>query len=429
MRTYIAAQLPGGDWQKLIRRPEPVDDEVTMAVRRIIEMVKVEGDRAIRRLTSELDGVDIENIRIDPDHIITSKENIPGDLQEAVTVASANIESFHRAQRPPAVTIETSPGVICRRLWRPVEKVGLYIPGGTAPLLSTVLMLGIPAKLAGCPRIILSTPPAKNGHVPHEILYTAGTLGITEVYAIGGAQAIAAMALGTESIPRVDKIFGPGNRFVSAAKSLVTQPPYNVSIDVTAGPTELLILADDSANPSWIAADLLSQAEHGPGSQVVLVTDSELLIDQVKKECERQLQGLSRKGFIMRVMEESFSLLVASLEEGIAFANDYAPEHLQLATAHAEDYLGRIQHAGAVFIGSLSSVVFGDYASGPNHTLPTGGIARATGGVTIESYMKSMSVLEMRKEGCTALHPVVETLARAEGLDAHARAAAGRGTW
>ncbi len=427
MKNYTLSNLNTEERERLLRRPFSISQDVMKTATEIVERVARDGDRAVIEFTKRFAGIDLESPAISTGSLVESCNQVSSAVRDAIRFAAGQIARFHRPQIPVALDVRTAAGVNCRRAWFPIETVGLYVPGGTAPLISTVLMLGIPAKLAGCERIVLCTPPAQTGKICPEILCAAAEVGIEEIYSIGGAQAIAAMAVGTTMVPKVDKIFGPGNRYVAAAKSIVAQPPYSVAVDLVAGPSELLVVADDSANPVWVAADLLSQAEHGEGSQVVLVSDSQVLIEQVTAECDRQIKQLPRKELLMKAWGESFSLLVSSVQEGIGFANDYAPEHLQLSFERAEHYVPGIRNAGSVFIGPQSSVVFGDYASGTNHTLPTNLTARATGGITVESFMKSISFQTLTAEGCSLLLPAVETLARAEGLEAHARAARCRG--
>ncbi len=426
MRIYNYLTLSADERAGLLKRPYDDDRHSLNVARSIFDSVALDGDGALRTLTKSIDGVERPHVRLSDGERSAALRAVPAALLRSIDEAARNIEMFHRSQVPRPTAIETAPGVVCRREWRPISTVGLYVPGGTAPLLSTVLMLGIPARIAGCPTIVLCTPPGAGGAPASEIVAAADRLGIEEIFAVGGAQAIAAMAVGTESVPRVDKIFGPGNRYVAAAKSLASLPPTSTAVDLPAGPSELLVIADDSADPRWLAADLLSQAEHGEGSQVVLVSPSQLLIDRVQNECAHQMETLPRKDAIRRMWDSSYALLVSTPDDAIAFSNAYAPEHLQLAIADAERYAGRIANAGSVFLGPGTSVVYGDYASGTNHTLPTGGSARYTGGVTVESFMKSVSFQTVAPEGRTSLLTVVTTLARAEGLEAHARAAEAR---
>ena len=422
MKRYVLENLKPPEVEGLLRRPASGSDATIASVEMIIDEITRSGDDALRQFTKKFDGVQIDDFRVTKKEFDEAGRVVQPEVAAAIAAASNNIRAFHDAQIPKAIEVETQRGVVCRREWRAIERVGLYVPGGTAPLLSTVLMLGIPAKIAGCREIVLCTPPMKSGIVSPAILVAANSIGITSVFKVGGAQAIAAMAIGTETIPKVHKIFGPGNSFVTAAKSLVSQPPLNTAIDLLAGPTELLIIADSTANPRWVAADLLSQAEHGGDSCVVLVTDSRAIVDGVEKECGKQLATLPRKDVIRTALEKSFSIVVRDLNAAVEFANRYAPEHLIVACDRAETFLPRISNAGSVFLGPLSSVVFGDYASGTNHTLPTGGGANVTGGVTVESFMKPVFFQTIHGEGLSTLSPTVKTLARAEQLEAHARA-------
>ncbi len=426
MKTHILAECSAAKRNALLRRPTDEDRETLTIARAIVATVSAEGDAAVRRWTKDLDNVDLLSIRVPEEECARAACAVDLAVKDAIASAAAAIETFHRSQVPSPLTVETRPGVTCRREWRPIDVVGIYVPGGTAPLVSTVLMLGVPARIAGCPTVVLCTPPGADASVPAEILFAARSLGITDVFRIGGAQAIGAMAAGTETVPRVHKIYGPGNRFVAAAKAIVAQPPWNAGIDLPAGPSELLVIADGSAPPSLIAADLLSQAEHGAGSQVVLVSPSAEVIASIGAECERRIESLPRKREILTMWESSFALVTRTIEEAVAFSNDYAPEHLQLAVQNAEELAPLIRNAGSVFQGPETSVVYGDYASGTNHTLPTGSAARWTGGITVESFMKSISFQSTTPDGRAALLPVVTALARAEGLEAHARAAEAR---
>jgi histidinol dehydrogenase len=342
---------------------------------------------------------------------------VPTELQRAIRTAASNIEKFHAAQKRESVPIETMPGVSCWRKSVAIDKVGIYIPGGSAPLFSTVLMLGIPARLAGCREVVLCTPPDENAKVNAAILFTARLVGITKIFKVGGAQAIAAMAYGTESIPSVYKIFGPGNQFVTKAKQLITEE--GVAIDMPAGPSEVLIIADDSADPSFVAADLLSQAEHGEDSQVILVVDSEEVIAPIQQEIERQIQTLPRKAIAERSLVNSRVILIEDRSEAIAFVNEYAPEHLIINTRDAEKIVSSIINAGSIFIGNYSPEAIGDYASGTNHTLPTNGYAKAFAGVSLESFIKHITYQKVTKEGMKKLGPAVEQMAEAEQLVGH----------
>jgi histidinol dehydrogenase len=423
MKRHIFKGLRQDERTALTKRPASTSDrEVTVTVRAIIEDVSLRGDEALKSYTQQFDGVTLNELFVKEEEFQRAEQLVPAEVKNAIACATKNIDTFHRTQFPQPITVQTMSGVVCRREWRPQKRIGFYVPGGTAPLFSTVLMLGIPARIAGCQEIILCTPPTKLGSVAPEILFASQSVGISNVFKVGGAQAIAAMAIGTTSISKVDKIFGPGNRYVSIAKSIVAQPPYSTAIDLTAGPSELLIVADDSANPVWVAADLLSQAEHGEGSQVVLVTSSGIFADNVERELDKQLKLLPRQQGLRTALEKSFALVVSTIDEAIEFANMYAPEHLELCIIYAETHAKNICNAGSVFVGPMSSVVFGDYASGTNHTLPTGGAATTVGGVTVESFMKSISFQTLSPSGFSSLAETVKVLARAEGLEAHAQA-------
>lgn len=422
MKQYTLANLRSVELDEFIRQRSSNFGNILPLVHEVLQEVGSRGDEALRMFTQKFDGVELSDFRVTKAEFDDAELRVMEETKRAISVARMNIEAFHAAQLPKLVEVQTAPGVLCRREWRPIHRVGLYVPGGSAPLVSTVLMLGVPARLAGCPEIILCTPPTESCTVTAEILYAARTLGITTVFKVGGAQAIAAMALGTESIPKVNKIFGPGNRYVVAAKSLVAQPPYRVAIDLLAGPTELLIIADESANARWIASDLLSQAEHGEDTQIVLVTTSESLAKRVQEEICARLPSLPRQRVIRQTLEKSISLLARNLDEALTFSNQYAPEHLSLAVKDAESLASQVENAGSVFLGSLSSVVLGDYAAGPNHTLPTGGTAHTSGGITVESFMKPVFFQKVSRNGFQSLANTVTTLARAEHLQAHAQA-------
>jgi histidinol dehydrogenase len=371
-------------------------------------------------LSAKYDNVIHRDFKVSEKEITEAKNLISEELKEAIDLAKANIWKFHSGRIPEEHVIETTAGVKCWRKSVPIERVGLYIPGGSAPLFSTLLMLGIPAKIAGCREIILCTPPDKDGNVNPLILYTAGLIGITDIYTIGGAQAIAAMAYGTETIPRVYKIFGPGNQYVTKAKEMIQQD--GIAIDLPAGPSEVLVIADKTANPEFIAADLLSQAEHGPDSQVVLLTDDPDLISTVKAETDKQLQVLPRKEIAEKALEKSKLILLSSIDECILFSNSYAPEHLIINTSDPDYVAERVTNAGSVFLGTFSCESAGDYASGPNHTLPTNGFAKSYTGVSTESFIKRISFQEISREGLLNLGPAIELMAEAESLQAHKNA-------
>lgn len=420
MNIYTWNNLSEEKRHGLLRRTAETYTDVEQTVRAVFHAVAVQGDHAVADFTEKFDGVRPPSLFVSEEQIANAKQNVPPAVRSAIAEARKNIETFHRPQIPASYRVETAPGVVCRREWRAIDRVGLYVPGGSAPLVSTLLMLGIPAALAGCPDILVCTPPMKDGTVNPSILFTAGLLGIRNVAAVGGAQAIAAMAGGTESIRPVDKIFGPGNRFVAAAKAFATRPPYNIAIDVFAGPTELLVIADDSAPPAWIAADMLGQAEHGPDSHVLLVTTSMRLCEKIRNEITRIAANLPRREIALAALEHGAIILVDTIAKALEISNMYAPEHISLAVDAADSYLPGIRSAGSVFVGSCTSAVFGDYASGTNHTLPTSGAARSAGGITVESFMKPIFLQTMTEAGYDYLAGTASTLARAEGLEGHA---------
>ncbi len=422
MTTYRLRELPSGQYDKLVRRGVVSSPDVLSAVENICLDVRQRGDEALRRLTEQFDGVVIDAVRVSQAEIQRAVEETPTNVLNALTTAAENIETFHKAQLQPPEHVETRPGVICWRERRPIARVGLYVPAGSAPLPSTVLMLGIPARLAGCSRIVLCSPPQKNGTVDPLVLAAASLVGIHEIYRVGGAQAIAAMAFGTETIPKVDKIFGPGNRYVATAKQFVSSRIDGAAIDLVAGPSELLIVADQSADATVVAADLLSQAEHDPDAQVILITPCASLAERVNTIIDALKQSLPRRAILERSLANSCLLITETLEEAIDFANAYAPEHLMLNVRDAETLVPLIQHAGSVFLGPYAPVTAGDYASGTNHTLPTGGTARWLSGITVESFQKVLFVQNISPEGLRSLAPTLTTLAAAEGLEAHQRA-------
>jgi histidinol dehydrogenase len=405
------------EWNKLTTRGVSSQQDVIDKVRPVLEAVKKNKDKALKEFTSRFDGVEIESFRVTEEEIRQGCMNVKSNLKGAINEAVINIRKFHESQKQPVKKIETSPGVVCWQRSTPIEKVGLYIPGGSAPLFSTVLMLAIPAAIAGCKEVVLCTPPDKTGNIHPAILFAAHLTGVTKVYKVGGAQAIAAMAYGTETIPAVDKIFGPGNSYVTAAKQLITLD--GVAIDLPAGPSEVEVMADDSSDPSFVASDLLSQAEHGPDSQAILVTTSENLIDSVKKEIKQQLQLLPRAETTSKALKNSRMILLSNSEEMLEFTNLYAPEHLILSVRDYESMTEKINNAGSVFLGNYSPESAGDYASGTNHTLPTYGHARAYSGVNLDSFCKKITFQEISQKGLQKLGPVIETMAAAEQLDAH----------
>ena len=412
---------PGlGQWADLIRRPVQKLETIEPVIQQIFDQVQAEGDAGLRALTQKLDGVALDNIWVSAEELAAAPAQVPAELQAAIRQAARNIESFHRQQQEAEAVTETSPGVHCWRKSVALDRVGLYIPGGSAPLFSTLLMLGIPARIAGCKEIVVCTPPDKQGQVHPAILFAAQLLGLTQIAKIGGAQAIAALAFGTESIPAVYKIFGPGNQYVTVAKQLVTK--MGVGIDMPAGPSEVLVMADDSANAGFVAADLLSQAEHGPDSQVVVVTDSAAFLDEVEAALDRQLAGLPRRDIAARALNNSLGVVLPDVTQMLAFSNCYAPEHLILAVKDYESVAQGVTNAGSVFLGNYSSESFGDYASGTNHTLPTNGYARAYSGVSLDSFVKKITFQKITPRGLQELGRTVEVMAAAEGLEAHKRA-------
>lgn len=408
------------EWPSLLQRPVLDAFELEKKVRKILNKVKKDGDKAIRKFTRQFDDIKIKELLVTEKEINEAVNEIPAELKQAIRVAKGNIEKFHAAQLQTTAFIETMPGVRCWRSAVAIEKVGLYIPGGTAPLFSSVLMLGVPAKLAGSKEIVLCSPPQKNGRIHPAVLFAAREVGIDKIIRAGGVQAIAGMAYGTESIPGVYKIFGPGNQYVNCAKQLVQAE--GVAIDMPAGPSEVCILADETANPSFVAADLLSQAEHGPDSQVLLVTCSDSIIQPVLGELKRQVEQFSRKKTAMQALENSKLFLMKDNQEAIDLVNQYAPEHLIICCKNEEAAGRKIINAGSVFLGNYSPESAGDYASGTNHALPTNGYAKSYSGVSIDSFVKKITYQQLTKEGLNNIGLSVVAMAEAEGLDAHARA-------
>lgn len=418
MKQYIYPDK--GQWKEIIQRPVLETTILESRVGSILKDVKENGDQAIKDYTLQFDKVLVEVLRVQENEIEEAVKRVGDDLRAAIQQAKKNIEKFHAAQKQQTIMIETMPGVKCWRKSVPVEKVGLYIPGGTAPLFSTILMLAIPAQLAGCREVILCTPPDTDGKINPAILYTAEITGVTKIFKAGGVQAIGAMAYGTASIPKVNKIFGPGNQFVTCAKKLVNKD--GVAIDMPAGPSEVAVLADGSAVPSFVAADLLSQAEHGIDSQVILVTTDHTVIEKVRSEIENQIELLSRKAFAERSLSNSKLVLVKNIDQAVELMNEYAPEHLIISCEEDEQIADRIINAGSVFLGNYSPESAGDYASGTNHTLPTNGHAKAYSGVSLDSFVKKITYQKLSKEGLVNIAPTVETMAEAEGLSAHKNA-------
>lgn len=404
---------------RLCRRPKIDFPTIFRTIEPIIDHVKENGDEAIRFYNKKFDHVAVTELTVNPK---SARVNLPANVKKAFKIAYENIYKFHEAQQPSDLSLETMPGVSCMRLSRPIERVGLYIPGGSAILPSTVLMLGIPAKLAGCRQIVIATPPRPDNSLPDEILYAAGMVGADIILKAGGAQAIAAMAYGTESVPKVDKILGPGNQYVTAAKMLLQNSEAGISIDMPAGPSEVLVVADDRANPVYVAADLLSQAEHGPDSQVVAVVLPGFDTASLLNEISSQLEDLPRSEIALKALSHSYIIKAGTPEDALDFSNRYAPEHLILNMRGADRWLEHVMNAGSVFLGSWSPESVGDYASGTNHTLPTYGYARMYSGISIDSFMRRFTAQQLTKEGLRNLGPTVMTLAETEQLEAHKRA-------
>lgn len=408
------------DWQKLAERPVVEKVSMKTIVNQVFTEIHEDGDKAVKKYSLLFDDAELESLVLQEKAFTEASDKVPANLKAAIQLAKSNIEKFHAAQAETSKVIETTEGVKCWRESRGIETVGIYIPGGTAPLFSTVLMLGIPAKLAGCKNIVLCTPPDKNGTINPVILYTAKLVGITSVFCVGGIQAIGAMTFGTESIPKVDKIFGPGNQYVTAAKQFAQQS--GVAIDMPAGPSEVLIIADNSCNPAFVAADLLSQAEHGTDSQVILLSDNENVVDKALVALHKQLQNLPRKSIAERALENSKAIVLNNINECVEFSNIYAPEHLILATNEARILIPQISKAGSVFLGNYSCESAGDYASGTNHTLPTNGYARSYSGVSLDSFVTKITFQELSKKGIRNIGPAIELMAEAEQLFAHKNA-------
>lgn len=407
-------------WKEILQRPAIETGALFGTVSKVLDDVRLNGDEALRRYELEFDHVSLEKLNVEDGEFYEAVNYIPEDLKKAIDVAYSNIHKFHSAQRFEEIKVETSPGVTCIQRSVPISKVGLYIPGGTAPLFSTVLMLAIPAKIAGCSEIVLCSPPDRNGKINPYILYAARIAGVTNVYKVGGAQAVAAMAYGTESVPKVDKIFGPGNQYVVAAKQLVSLS--DVAIDMPAGPSEVEVLTDERSNPSFVAADLLSQAEHGADSQVLLVSTDRNMIDKVVVELEKQLEELPRKEIAAKSISHSQAIYVDNMETAISITNEYAPEHLILSVKNYNDIASKITNAGSVFLGQYACESAGDYASGTNHTLPTKAYAKAYSGLCLDSFMRKMTLQELTPQGIKSIGHAVELMAGAEGLDAHKNA-------
>jgi histidinol dehydrogenase len=408
------------DFDLILQRPTKTVADIEGTVKEIFKEIQTKGDEAVFRYTTLFDGIALENIEVSPIEIQVAIATVSEELKKAIQLAKANIERFHLAQRTNHISIETTEGVLCWQEKRPIQKIGLYIPSGTAPLFSTVLMLAVPAQIAACKEVVLCSPPDKNGNINPAILYAAQLCGVTKILKIGGIQAIAGMTFGTETIPKVYKIFGPGNQYVTVAKQLATQ--FGVAIDMPAGPSELMVVADDTAIPAFVASDLLSQAEHGTDSQVILVATSKTFIDAVEKEIQSQIEVLPRKEIASKAIANSKLIFVENKETALSLVNDYAPEHLIICTADDDFYIENIENAGSVFIGNYTPESAGDYASGTNHTLPTNGYAKNYSGVNLDSFMKSMTFQKISQKGIQNIGKAIEIMAEAEGLQAHKNA-------
>lgn len=408
------------EWSKLLKRPTQSVNDIETTVNQIFDAVRLNGDAAISIYTQQFDGVTLETNLVRSEEIQKAIADVPENLKNAIKAAKQNIEVFHAAQKTSKIEVETAKGVSCWQEKRPIQKVGLYIPGGTAPLFSTVLMLAVPAQLAGCKDIVLCSPPNKKGELAPEILFAAHLCGVTKIIKVGGIQAIAGLTFGTETIPQVYKIFGPGNQFVTVAKQLATK--HGVAIDMPAGPSELLVVADEFANASYIASDLLSQSEHGPDSQVILVSTSRTLINKVSEEIEKQLLVLPRKAIAEKAIANSKLIYVENDDLALELINEYGPEHFIICSKNEHLYVNGIANAGSVFIGEYTPESAGDYASGTNHTLPTNGFSKAYSGVNLDSFSKSMTFQKISKEGILNIGETIELMAEAEGLHAHKNA-------
>lgn len=407
----------GQSWQELLKRPALDSQYLDQAIEDIFFAVRRNGDQALREFTRTFDGVQLQDLEVSAREVTQAATQLSAELKQAIEDAAGNIRKFHLAQQSPAVDLETAPGVRCWQKPVPIQRVGLYIPGGSAPLFSSVLMLAVPAQIAGCKEIVLCTPPAKDGKVNPAILYAAGISGVTRIFTVGGAQAVAAMAFGTQTIPAVNKIFGPGNQFVTAAKQMVQK--MGVAIDLPAGPSEVLVMADETADPAFVASDLLSQAEHGPDSQVILVASQRQLAQATLEAMEQQLQELPRKEMIEKSLDSCKIIVMDQPDEMIRLVNEYAPEHLIIAMRNANELADRILNAGSVFLGNYTPESAGDYASGTNHTLPTNGFAKAYSGVNLDAFQKKITFQQITAEGLQQLGDTLQLMADAESLQAH----------
>jgi histidinol dehydrogenase len=423
LRIHDWSRLDAAARKALLRRPAQRDQDETMAgARAIVARVRQGGDRALFALTEEHDRVRLGEIRVRQEEIEAAATALSPNEKSAIETAIGTVRAFHRAQVARPIRVETAPGVVCERISVPLEAIGMYVPAGTAPLPSTALMIGVPAQIAGCERRVLCTPPRRDGKADPGVLYTAQACGVTDIFKVGGAQAVAAMAYGTETVPKVDKIFGPGNAWVTAAKLAVAMDPDGAAYDMPAGPSEVLVVADQAAHPDFVAADLLAQAEHSPDAQVILVTDSRELAHAVNQAVDRQLSRLSRGDIIRAALAGSRIILVDSIETALEVSNLYAPEHLIIETERPRRWLAAVRHAGSVFLGAWTPESMGDYCSGTNHVLPTYGYARSFSGLSLADFTRQMTVQELTPQGIAGLGPVAQTLAMLEGLDAHANA-------
>ena len=427
MMMKVINEPSTNEWASILARPTIDAAQLNDKVNAIIKEVVVGGDAALKKFTLQFDRVSINEFKVTAEKIAAAENLISAGLKTAIQLAKVNIEVFHNSQIQQVDRIETMPGVWCWRKSVGIEKVGIYIPGGSAPLFSTVLMLGVPAKMAGCKEIILCTPPNEQGEINPAILYAASLVGVTAIYSVGGAQAIAAMAYGTASIPKVYKIFGPGNQYVTAAKQLVQQ--NGMAIDMPAGPSEVCVWADENAIPSFVAADLLSQAEHGPDSQVILIANNTVIVETIQREIDLQLTVLPRKDFAAKALLNSKAIILSNQDQAIDLINAYAPEHLILAVDNSLQIADKIINAGSVFIGNYSPESVGDYASGTNHTLPTNGYAKAYSGVSLDSFVKKITFQQLTERGLMNIAPTVVEMADAEGLQAHSNAVSVRLNW
>ena len=408
------------NWASLLERPTKTVDDIEATVKEIFTAVQNNGDKAVQQYTTQFDGIALDTILVSDDEVQNAIASVSDELKAAIQLAKSNIEKFHSAQKTNRVSVETAPGVECWQEKRPIQKIGLYIPGGTAPLFSTVLMLSVPAKIAGCKEVVLCSPPDANGNLNPAILYAAQLCGVTKILKVGGIQAIAGMTFGTATIPKVYKIFGPGNQYVTVAKQLATQ--FGVAIDMPAGPSELLVVADDSAVPAFVASDLLSQAEHGTDSQVILVSTSKQMIEAVEEEVQSQLAILPRKAIAEKAIANSKLIFVENAAIALDLINEYGPEHFIVCTENNDYYVDNIANAGSVFIGNYTPESAGDYASGTNHTLPTNGYAKNYSGVNLDSFMKSMTFQKISEAGIQTIGKAIEIMAEKEGLQAHKNA-------